>query len=179
MNKTRRDDYHRRIERLKEKGKYEDYLAKRRNQARNLYEKLDEDECSKRREKERIRFKKRMDKIKEEGTYRAYLDKCNAKTREWRKFKKCNGVSIYGLKSREQVLADGRARYRRRMEKLKREGAYEEYLQQNRIQCQSYRDQIKKIKNQITFVEAYEVEFKTPFVPEEEDETEAKTKKIR
>ena len=74
--KKRIDDYHRRIERLKQKGKYEDYLAKRLNQARKLYEKLNEDKRSKQKEKDRGRFKKPLDKMKEEGTYHAYLDKC-------------------------------------------------------------------------------------------------------
>ena len=61
------------------------------------------------------------------------------------------------------------------MERLKREGTFENHLQQNRVQCHSHRFRIKGIKSENPLVpkESNEtIEFKPPFAPEE---TEVKT----
>lgn len=80
--KKRQEIYKQRIERLKRNGKYEEYLAKRRKQARKLYHTVDENGNKPYREKENKRYRERILKLKETGAYRDHLDKCNARTGE-------------------------------------------------------------------------------------------------
>lgn len=82
VNKKKRQEiYKQRIERLKRDGKYEEYLAKRRKQARKLYHTVDENGNKPYREKENKRYRERILRLKETGAYRDHLDKCNERTK--------------------------------------------------------------------------------------------------
>lgn len=165
----RKEEYRKRVERLKRNGMYEACLAKRRKQALSLYHRVDEEGVCKRKEREKKRYREPIDKLKKTGAYRAHLDKCNARTKARRRTKKINGESVYGSKSKEQVNAEGRERYRRRIERTKREGTYLQFVTKNRVKCQSYREKVKEMKAKAPFISSgelmREMKAETPPVP--------------
>ena len=56
------------------------------------------------------------------------------------------GKSVYGSRSREQELAEGRERYRRPIYRMKAKGTYSHYAIANRSRCQSYGERVKQMK---------------------------------
>lgn len=84
----RKEDYRKRVARLKVTGKYEAYLAKRRKQAYAAYHRADAEGASRRKRMEKERYLKRIARMKEEGTYQTYLEISRKRTKAWRSRKR-------------------------------------------------------------------------------------------